>query len=127
MSKWVKYTGSDEQIAEIKANIHGYLVRNALGMLSSRVRVAFDLDGVGILPFEYLICNPHPLADMICQQVRTGQPVHIKVENGTGNHLLDISTGFYYFDLEHSVFITNTPDWNIPNAEYSFAEFKEEV
>ncbi len=25
------------------------------------------------------------------------------------------------------VYVTNPPDWNIPNAEYSFIEFKEEL
>jgi len=113
MSEWVKYTGSDKQIAEIKANIHGYIVRDALGMLSSRVIVAFDLDGVEILPFEYLICDPHPLADMICQQARTGQPVWVRKLFECG------------IEKEWQMFVTTTPDWNIPNAEYSFTEFKE--
>lgn len=109
-AEWVAYTGSDEQIDEIKANIHGYLVRDALGMLSSRVRVAFDLDGVEILPFEYLICNPHPLADMICQQARTGQPVYWRsIENG--------GTGKC-----HEYF----PPFAYPNEfEYSFTPFED--
>lgn len=124
MTEWKEYTGSDDQIAEIKANINGYIVRDALGMLSSRVRVAFDSDGVEILPFEYLICDPHPLVDMICQQARTGQPVWVRKLFECG------------IEKEWQMFVTNTPDWNIPNAEYSFSlfekdysftEFKEEV
>ena len=76
---------------------------------------------------EYLICNRHKYAKLIQKWSVTGQPVHVKVECERGNHLLDVSTGFYYFDLDHSVFITTAPDFNIPNAEYSFTEFKEEV
>ena len=113
MNDWKEYIGSDEQISEIKANIHGYIVRDTLGRLSSRVRVAFDLDGVEILPFEYLICNPHPLTDMICQQARTGQPVWWRNIN---NHRV--------FGKCDRLF---KPFDNPSALEYSFTEFKEEV
>lgn len=119
-TNWTEYTGSDEQIAEIKNNKNGYIVRNLnpydAFILSSRIRYAFELWGDSIVDFEYLICNPHPLADMICQQARTGQPVWVR----------------YKREFEYCVFMnetikTTTPDWNILNAEYSFTEFEKSV
>jgi len=100
-SQWIKYDGSDEQIAEMD-DADSFIIK-ANGVES---HVMHHIDERGLL---------------------VGQPVHIKVENGTGNHLLDVSTGFYYFDLEHSIYVTTTPDWNIPGAEYSFEPFEEEL
>jgi len=119
MAQWEKYTGSDEQIAEIKNNKNGYIVRNLnpydAFILSSRIRYAFELWGDSVVNFEYLICNPHPLADMICQQARTGQPVWLRKLFECG------------IEKEWQMFVTTTPNWNIPGAEYSFTEFKGEV
>lgn len=109
---WVKYDGSDEQIAEIKSNTHGYIVRDDLGMLSNRVRVSFDLEGISILPFEYLICSPHPHADMICQWARTGQPVWWRSKDSG-------ETG-----LCHEYF---PPFMHPVEFEYSFTQFEGEV
>ena len=116
MSEWKDYTGSKEQIAEIKNNKNGYIVRNLnpydAFILSSRIRYAFELWGDSMVNFEYLICNPHPLADMICQQARTGQPVWWRsIEGG--------ATGLCYKFM---------PPFAHPDTfEYSFTEFKEEV
>lgn len=56
--------------------------------------------------------NPHPYADMICQQARTGQPVYIR-------HKGNVDINLYHRE------VTNTPNWNIPNAEYSFTQFED--
>ncbi len=121
-AEWKVYTGSDEQIAEMK-NAGSFIIK-ANGV-ESHVMHNIDENGLLVKCDEYLICNKHRYAKQIHRWSVTGQPVHIKVENGTGNHLLDVSIGFYYFDLEHSVFITTTPDWNIPNAEYSFTPYED--
>lgn len=112
-AQWVKYDGSDEQIAELRSSKHGWIAR-------------VDIVGVGdsiILdenePIEdiqtisaYLICNPHPNADMIRQWARTGQPVWYK-------HRFIESTG------ECGSF---HPAFCQPETyEYSFTEFEEEV
>lgn len=124
MTEWKKYTGSDEQIAEMN-DADSFIIK--ANRIESHIMHHADQNGLLVKCDEYLICNKHKYANEIRRWSLTGQPVHIKVKNETGNHLLDISIGFYYYDLEHSVFITNTPDWNIPGAEYSFTEFKEEV
>lgn len=61
-------------------------------------------------PEGYLICQPHPLADMICQWARTGQPVWIKIPSP------------HKEDVLHTL-CTNNPDWGFPGAEYSFTPF----
>ncbi len=114
MSEWIEYTGSSDHIAEMKNSKDGYMLRKINGKEVFFLSVEFRPNLANVT--HYLICNPHPLADMICQQARTGQPVYIK-------------TTIY---LEHygdcvSYMETTTPDWNIPNAEYAFTEFKEEV
>lgn len=112
MIEWKEYTGSDEQIAEISESKAPVLIRYSTGGEIKWSNSTFQ-PGLATLCFEditqYLICNPHPLADMICQQARTGQPVWIKHEN------------------EHRGYVyqcTDTPDWNIPNVEYSFTPFE---
>ena len=104
MIEWKEYTGSDEQIAEItNSRVEIFLkYTNGVGRFKSSLFVG---DWQHPLLTHYLICNPHQLADMICQQARTGQPVWVK----------KYSNSFGY--------ITTEPDWNIPNAEYSFTPF----
>jgi len=112
MTEWKKYNGSDEQIEEILDAKNGFTFRyiTTTGLAQSRVYTDineiqrfFRCDEIA----EYLICNPHPLEDMICQQARTGQEVWVK-------------------DKSHKFCqsVTNTPDWNIPGAEYSFTPFE---
>lgn len=132
MSEWKEYTGSDGQIAEIKNNKNGYIVRNLnpydAFILSSRIRYAFELWGDSMVDFEYLICNPHPLANMICKQARTGQPVWVKMETSTYWFIAMRGFDLIYQDPVVSVIKSTTPDWNIPGAAYSFTPFdKEEV
>ena len=113
-TKWTEYTGSDEQIAELENNKNGYIVRGE--NLSERTRVVFDTEGIEILPFKYWLIPDDPLRDMKIRQAQTGQPVWVR----------------YKREVEYCVFMdetikTNTPDWNIPNAEYSFSYFEKEI
>ncbi len=110
MSKWTEYTGSDEQIAELEHNKNGYIVRGE--NLSERTRVVFDTEGIEILPFKYWLIPDDPLREMKIRWAQTGQPVWTrrKIENE------------YFYWLP-----TTTPDWNIPNAEYSFTPFEKEI
>lgn len=116
MSEWKKFTGSDEQIAEIKNNTNGYIVRNINlddVAMSDRVRVAFDLDGVTVANFEYWLIPDDPLREMKVRQAQTGQPVWVRKLFECG------------IEKEWQMFVTTTPDWNIPNAEYSFTAFED--
>jgi len=124
-AEWVAYTGSDEQIAEIEAAfLHsGFIVMKENGGISEIIQgsqplakgfVSHNLNAVWSVK-KYLICNPHPYADMARQQLLTGQPVWVRYEwrDSTGPNV--------------ETYATDTPDWNIPGAEYSLSEFKGEV
>jgi len=137
MSEWIEYTGSSDHIAEIRQSVHGFIARNE-DADSSIIKVIFNqvfiegqkdpilpelfpttlkswLDAAGTT--HYLICNPHPLVDMICLQARTGRPVWMR-----------IPVSYERYGYRHITYgTTTTPDWNIPNAEYSFTPFEEEV
>ena len=110
MTEWKKYTGSDEQIAEINESVN-FMLKRIDGVVSVISSPPLDLSAIDET-IEYLICNPHPLADMICQQARTGQPVWVRYTLEWDRRSDTIETD-----------CTTSPDWNIPNAEYSFTPF----
>ena len=137
MSEWQTFTGSQEQFLELSEAGHDVLVR---GMSWSapvddlnELMACFSIYDTK----EFLICNPHPLADMICQQARTGQEVWVlEPVVGTEEHPLwprllaegisreNVGTAI----TENGIFCqysTHTPYWHIPGAEYSFTLFEE--
>ena len=63
---------------------------------------------------HYLLCNPHPLADMIIRQAQTGQPVWVYITVGSEDG----------DDIEYLP-PTTRPNWNLPAAVYSFAPFED--
>lgn len=119
---WIKYTGSDEQIAEIRNAENGYVLQYESGRQELN---EWELDGIWNVLGEvdktthYLICQPHPLADMICQWARTGQPVWVRYAKVC--HFGQTSE----YEICNQI-ATPTPDWNM-KAEYSFTPFEEEV
>ena len=110
MSKWKKYTGSDEQIAEIKNTKNGYVVRRKSGEEVCFLSIEYKCRYEDVV--SYWIIPDDPLREMKIRQAVTGQPVWTrrKIENE------------YFYWLP-----TTTPDWHIPNAEYSFTEFEKSV
>lgn len=121
MSEWKEYTGSDEQLAELIKAENGLLIKlnTMIGRDKSRMVDSYDeLVDLGYENFvtHYLICSPHPLADMICQQARTGQPVYIQGAKESENGL----------QMEWFSIKTTKPNWYL-NTEYSFTPFEEEV
>lgn len=131
MTEWKKYDGTDEQIVEMLTHSTGFIVDSerlySLGKTILRMEpdelnidwLKADLSMYGDVK-AYLLCNPHPLADMICRQAQTGQPVYVRVNGNAGIHC---AYGKYTWTGTHSVWVTTTPDWNIPGAEYSFSPF----
>lgn len=113
--QWIEYTGSDEQIGDMQNSEKGFSVKYRSGEESrifESVEHTFHEDMLIFFKKEvthYLICNPHPLRDMIKRQSDTGQEVWIKEK---GNNCI-------------YTYVTTNPNWNIPNAEYSFAPFEE--
>jgi len=126
MSEWKEYIGSKEQIAEMKAS-RDVIIRfkSSYELLRSSCFVDDFNDRLAYgTVTHYLICNPHPYADMICQQARTGQPVWIKI---SGFSPISMKFDKFFYHITYSVYVTTTPDWNIPNAEYSFTPFEEGI
>lgn len=137
MTEWKEYTGSDEQIAEMRETINGFILRDSTGVqtemfkrigssyigeyIDSRRRLLSGNNLKEVLTkhkiTNYLICNPHPLADMICQQARTGQPVWVRtrLDDWSCGHLKD------FYKLHEP---TINPDWDLIDSEYRFTEFK---
>lgn len=138
MSEWKEFTGSEDQIHEMIAAdewIVKYIHSTApectkISEINIGVPFYHEMEGYSVK--EYLICNPHPLADMICQQARTGQEVWVlEPIVGTEDHPLWprlLAEGMYRENvgtaiMENGLFCqysTRTPYWHIPDAQYSF-------
>lgn len=120
MAEWKKFIGSSEQIQELweADKTYGFMVLWKAGNCSRIIRK--DWNGVDIDIDKYLICEPHPLADMIRHQASTGQPVWITmIEHVYWTSRLDEYDGKY--TKEGKVVIKSWhPNWNIADAEYSF-------
>jgi len=130
MSEWKEYTGSDEQIAEMRNCENGFIIRSSDHMYSNEI-IYSDADFSCIDAFNvthYLICNPHPRADMIFQQAMTGQPVWIRIKlinntapNNFANHpnliRLSLYNNFAIFKKTKNI------EWDLADAEYSFKPF----
>lgn len=137
MTEWKEYNGSDEQIADISSAKHGFVCRNNetdSGILTIKYGQLFsDQSEYPILnamwegslkrfvgtnnTTHYWIIPDDPLREMKIRQSMTGQPVWMRydVHRADGEFIC------------HQKYVTTTPDWNIPGAEYSFAPFEEEV
>jgi len=115
MTEWKEYNASPGQVDFItQSKVDTAYITGTEQYTMPPCRDRYVVKNVLRGASHYLICNPHPLADMICQQAHTGQPVWVRTRNYEG-------TAWCYYPP------TTTPNWNIPVAEYSFTEFKEEV
>lgn len=78
MSEWIEYTGSEKQIEEIDSDDNDILFRLGNG----KVILDSEVNGYWLEPFigvtHYLICQPHPYADLIKIWADTGCPVYAK-------------------------------------------------
>lgn len=106
MSEWKEYTGSDEQIAEIENAKNGYIVNHYDGTESLVLSSGQYKHVLGKFTRYWIIPDDH-LREMKIRQAMTGQPVWVRKHH----------------DLGYTRTVTTTPDWNIPNAEYSFTPF----
>ena len=86
MSEWIAYTGTDEQIKFLLTTGDEFITdgnKNPVFRHGPEFQNACDtvIDIAKKLMAEskvtkFLICNPHPLADMIKRWADTGQPVY---------------------------------------------------
>ncbi len=120
---WQFYTGSDEQIAELRGAKNGYVIRYSNDKISN---IAWNdciknsqfvdwKNGERHCPTHYWLIPDDPLREMKIRQAQTGQPVWVRVPTSF------IRYGYHYITYG----ATTTPDWNIPNANYSFSPFQE--
>ena len=120
---WQFYTGSDEQIAELRGAKNGYVIRYSNDKISN---IAWNdciknsqfvdwKNGERHCPTHYWIIPADPLREMKVRQAQTGQPVWVRVPTSF------IRYGYHYITYG----ATTTPDWNILNANYSFSPFQE--
>jgi hypothetical protein len=117
--EWIEYTGSDEQIAEIRNSKHGWICEIAEGHTSIVLDENDPLEDIQTI-VRYLICQPHPYAKELQQWADTGQPVWVREHHETwADGVLDSS--------DEVVYKTNSPNWNIPGAEYRLSPFEEEL
>lgn len=124
MSEWIEYTGSDEQIEEMKG---GFLYRTTSDSQSDIALNESHFDSIDHLKTwmrgatHYLAAKPHPYADLIKIWADTGCPVWVK--HRVTSIIPDPMTG--YFRSELRVDETTKPDWNIPGAEYRLTPFED--
>ena len=113
-TKWEKYNGTPDQITEIKSAKHGVIFKYQMmcQIVESKIINADQIDKFifDSYPKEYWLIPADPLREMKIRQAQTGQPVWWRFSD----------TSF-----EPGVRCTTSPDWNIPNAEYSFAPFED--
>lgn len=100
MAEWKKFTGSDEQVAEMDNAEYGWIVRFQNGGESSILTDTPHRYRIGNAT-EYLICDPHPHAAMINRWVETRQPV------------------YRFDDYDNEWQLIEDPKWN-PDLRYSF-------
>ena len=119
--EWIEYTGSDGQIGEINAS-ESFLLKRKDGEISFILQPPFEpneMDSETIA--EYLICQPHPYADLIDMWRISGCPVWVRSNNlcyEDNNSNVWERFGLY-------VTSTTKPNWNIPGAEYSLTPFED--
>ncbi|AKH38334.1 MULTISPECIES: hypothetical protein [Nitrosomonas] len=106
MPAWKKFTGSEEQIIEMKTSKEGFKICTKAGTESniwkaydvfSEQRVDALLKGNEI--DVYMICQPHPHAEMIIEWARTGRDVYWY--NGCGQWVID-DNPVWWADMKYS-------------------------
>ena len=115
---WQFYTGSDEQIAEIKSATNGVAIRTKEFREYIMTEHQSELDIEQYIT-AYWIIPDDPLREMKVRWAMTGQPVWVRTPE---QNLKVTSQGISCIGR---TYVTTTPDWNIPNANYSFSPFQE--
>ena len=123
MAKWIEYTGSDEQLKELLTTKSKFMVDNKWSVFHkpTTLNMPATEDNLNWLASllrdtkvkRYLICQPHPYADLIKIWADTGCPVWVK------RPIAVLRIG------EPIVFKTTNPDLNIPGAEYRLTPFED--
>ncbi len=123
--EWIEYDGSEEQIAEMNGASNGILIKGSKILQECKIykwhQIEYLLDCV---PY-YLICQPHPYADLIKIWADTGCPVWVRPTKPYEFKISDYlnhPTTKLMVDHRGVYLITTAPDWNI-QGEYSLTPF----
>ena len=115
--KILETANGDEVLELIHLFQYGYIVRYDNGEESTILHddaittTCFRIaSGKNYHVTDYLICNPHPMLDMIIRWADTGQPVWIRPKDR----------------LERPIKRTRNIPWDYVGYEYSFTPFGEE-
>ena len=107
---WKQYTGADDQYREMNNASNGILARFING---SEEKIQWLSPTTLDRMTHYLICDPHPMADMYWQWLQTRQPVFYKHK---------------YLDYSGECRSRSHHPFQYPDDyEYAFDEFKRQV
>lgn len=137
--EWKKFTGSDEQIAELESAEKGYILRCFYSDGDETYETPIMFGGIyddedsetftSKIVVAYWIIPDDPLREMKIRQAMTGQLVYIDLRKCIYPYQADPDDSVLSVIKEgRAVEIgisTCNPKWNIPNAEYSFTAFEE--
>lgn len=122
---WILFTGSKEQIDEIKSAYNGVIFLDKHidyddWIFYSSEHDLSNIDATTLI--AYYICDTHPYCQIIQQWSLTKQPVYIKcniigLENSETIKLTCGNFDGYFY------YMSNNPNWNILGAEYSLKPF----
>ena len=123
MANWIEYTGSAAQIealalAKTMVRVR-YANRQEVNWSCTLFRSESNARDILRDAVAYLICEPHPHADIIKIWADTGCEVYVREHHNNYYEGILESTDCFY----HSP--TNKPNWNIPNAEYRLTPFED--
>lgn len=134
MSDWISYDNTQQQIDEINKSTlsHGYALRYSNGYMTCKLHTIISLplddkvQGVsGHLPSHYLICDPHPIINVMYQQATLGCPVYLKSPWSLHN-MLPTQDNYECIGTTSTMFLFKSykPDWYLPNTTYSLNPFE---
>ena len=124
--EWIEYTGSDEQNRDILGIKTDVLFRYSNGVHRLRSSM-FTGDWKHRTLTQYLICQPHPYADLIKIWADTGCPVWVRPQKPYEFKISDYlnhPTTRLMVDGKGVYLIATVPDWSIP-GEYSLTPFED--
>ena len=78
MPEWKQWNGSKEQLDEMRNAKDGFILRGTEPAYEEEI-IFHNISGLSCVDMQnithYLICQPHPLSDMIGRWILTGQSV----------------------------------------------------
>lgn len=127
MPKWKIYTGSVEQIEEMRNAPAGWIVRyvdtDDLCLAQSRICFSEPKDTEVIK--EYLICEPHPFSELIDIWRLSMCPVYERYNGSAENINKEFHDLALKIRLAHPEgIVTDRPNWNSPFYEFSLTPFQ---